>query len=400
MTRLKGGEVVEIRTAVGTPDTWQAITCQVTEARLSYGASRSRGVLTQGEPGALEIAMYDPDRTLDPSNASGPFVNILKAGLWLRLSYDDGTRTILKQGYLDSLEYDLVERTGRIRANDWVAWASRYQFPNVTKHAYMGSWNNLGQINDGLIAAINLASGSPDKIPFRTDPAIPYVMAHPIDYPNAPTDPPGPIPTGPAFWDHLTSVGEAYLYMVWMSADLMVKAVDSTVPHGPRVEVGCPGLALMDFQSRVEGSNIVNALTVNYGGTDYYRHNAPSVFAWGEQRFNPSRPVPFNGRWDGNSYATAVINDRGQPSLEAVPLRIIPQTAAELRALLAITPMQQVHMTAADPALSVYGRAIGAEIGVTPEGWEALIVTYIKPGDVPLATLRDEVLEFQAEPAE
>jgi hypothetical protein len=56
--------------------------------------------------------------------------------------------------------------------------------------------------------------------------------------------------------------------------------------------------------------------------------------------------------------------------------------------------MQQVRIYGTNPALDIYARAVGAEVGVTPEGWEVKLVTYIRPGDPPLAF--DDALVFEA----
>ena len=405
LERLAGDAVVEIRTSTG-PDVWTAVTCQVVSASAVSGSGKPAGILTQAEPGGLELELYDPDRLLDPMNGSSPYAGLIRPGLPIRLSHDDGTRTLIKSAVIDSVEHELGESTGRIRANDWISWASNYSYPNPPAgSSSMASADTLKKLADLLLTFVNArttAAGVP-AVPWTVDASMPTVPVQIIGYGSGATF------FGPTIWGHLAGAAEAYLYSLWMDTNLVIRATDAMAPHGPVLEIGLAGPVPLGFIGRVSAEGIINFLSFVWaaagptgGGLTYSRYRETSMLRHGIHTYSSPRALPQSGRFGStnttapDNYATAVLDDRAEPRLEAVPLRIWPSSGAELRSLLGVTPMQQVHLEFDQPPFEAYARAVGAVVSVDPDGWAVELVTYLVPADVPLVAV-ERSRRFDAE---
>jgi hypothetical protein len=64
---------------------WQTVDCQVTDAAWTWACQRDVGILSVSEAGSLDIATFDPDRQLDPSNVTGPFFRQVRPGTAIRI---------------------------------------------------------------------------------------------------------------------------------------------------------------------------------------------------------------------------------------------------------------------------------------------------------------------------
>jgi len=393
--RLAGGAIVEIRTATG-PDVWAAVECQVIEASASWGTGRSLGVLSQAEGGTIELTLYDPDRLLDPVNRAGPFFALLRPGLWVRLSYSDGvTTTLIRIGRVDSIVHDEREHTGRLRAHDFIGFLSAWQIDNPLIAAPAAVFH-LHELATQLIGIVNSgapAYGVPPPIPVTVETShgpdlgvggVPVVKIHSIPIPSG---------TGPTIWAHLTAAAQSQLYYAYIGPDGVLHFRDALVADLPGVTLGTGGICgVLGFVGHVDADGIVNYVDSPYanssgGVTQGIEWDNASVFEHGLKSFTCARIVPYGSlrTFPHGNWYQEILFDRKQPSLEALPLEIWPETPAELRALIGVEGMDKVTMLldVPSPAVALVGRAIGGVIGVTAEGWRAELVTRLVPADQP-----------------
>jgi len=379
LERLTGGAIVEI--SRGAYDIWIEVTCQIISARTVWGSLQSDGLLTQAKPGLLECEVYDPDRLLDPTNNQGPYFAMLKPGLWIRLSYDDGaTRTVVSYARVDTIEHQIVSQTGRIRANDWVSWLSNIQFPNDVLGT-LPSWTgyqNAHSFATALLTQVN-ASAAVDEFqhPITVESMHGPVYITPKETPFVIGSP------GPAIWDHFTEMVESQLYYIWIDRANVLRFANKREPSLPGIRLGLKGPLALDFTGVITASGVLN-LIENLGQTNY-KQDRKSVDEWGIKSFRMARSWPANA-WNPASedeWLNLVIADRSQPSLEAMPLQIWPTSSAELKQLIAVKAMDLMTMQfdAPDPPINLFARCIGGQISVSAEGWSVELVGWVVIND-------------------
>jgi hypothetical protein len=172
---------------------WMDVTPQSMVARVSWGADDPTGVLTIPAAGAWVINTYDPQRLLDPSNGRSPYATSMRPGKPLRVSYIDATSTrrIVRQGLIDEIDFDIMEKRGTLRGTDMV----QLMVNAVLPAAQVGLPSTLRARATELIKRAGLSllvpvEGAPDvalngSFESVDDPTSPYPFPHNwIPYPD------------------------------------------------------------------------------------------------------------------------------------------------------------------------------------------------------------------------
>lgn len=384
LQRLTGGAIIEIRD--GYLGTWSAITCEIVSARTVWGSLSNDGLLTNAKGGLLECEYYDPDRTLDPSNRKGPYYSILKPGLWMKLSYSDGaSTTVVGQGRVDAIDYNIGSRGGRIRANDWVSWFANMQYPNDIMGT-LPNWTSYGDAHAFATALINrintVTQGSPDyfQVPVTVEAGHGPVFITPVEPPFALAQP------GPTIWQQFVDMTENGLYFAYIDRNnyLRFRSLLSPYSYGS-ITLDLTGPQVIDFASTINAAGVYNYI-VNFGKTNYVQ-DRPSVDNWGQKMYQMARAwLPQTNQWmppNDTEWMTLVLRDRSRPSLDVMPLQVWPATAQELKNIINLQAMDLVRMdfNAVDPPIELGGRLMGGQISVTAEGWSAELVCWMRPED-------------------
>lgn len=110
--------------------TWQGVGCDIAEATYRYGAAGESGILSLATAGELDLETIDPDRSLDPLNASSPWYGYVKPGSPIRIVGLVPGSAPAFTGFLDEAEYDMASERGRLRAVDGIAYLAQAQVPD------------------------------------------------------------------------------------------------------------------------------------------------------------------------------------------------------------------------------------------------------------------------------
>ena len=374
--RLVGGAVIEIRTAIGPPDTWVDIACEVVSARAIWGAVKSSGYLTQAEGGFLELEIYDPNRLLDPSNKSSPYYAVLKPGLWIRFYYDgDGSRTLIKWARVDSIAHTITTGVGRISAHDWVAVLSNNPFPSFARYqdtALLGS--TLHTFAKGILDAAWQPVGAilvPMPVIVETEPPT-TIAIKPITQGTP----------GPDVWSQITDHALATFNYAWIDPRNVMHFAPLSYTSGGQIIIGVAGPMPLEFISQSDAAGIYNTISVNYNnnGPVFSAFDEVSQLTWGAKQFT-SPPIPPKppGLYTAVEWGEKFRDERSQPAMDALPLRIWPTSPNELKSLIAVQGMNSVIMQfdSVTPPISLVARAIGARVDVDSDGWSVELFTWL-----------------------
>lgn len=111
---------------------WRNVTPQAMVCEVTWGADQPQGALTVCAAGSWQVTTYDPDRLLDPSNGASPFVASLRPGRPFRVVHINPTNfvvTVVRQGLIDEVTFNLVERTGTIKGSDNISLMAQANLP-------------------------------------------------------------------------------------------------------------------------------------------------------------------------------------------------------------------------------------------------------------------------------
>jgi hypothetical protein len=111
---------------------WQRVDCDVTEAVYRYGVTDETGILSAPDAGPCDLSTFDPNRSLDPSNETGPYFTYIGPGTPVRITKVGATSIPAWSGFIDEVSYDVASMRGRIRAVDAVAYVAQADVPAGT----------------------------------------------------------------------------------------------------------------------------------------------------------------------------------------------------------------------------------------------------------------------------
>lgn len=108
-------DLLDLETSILTPadEALSDLTCQVLSGSWQWGAPAANGILTDVTTGRAEIALADPNRTLDPLNADSPIIG--RIGNPARILVD-GTPAFT--GVITNIEHDAGEAVSTLELAD------------------------------------------------------------------------------------------------------------------------------------------------------------------------------------------------------------------------------------------------------------------------------------------
>lgn len=337
-----------------TTRSWHAIACDVTQAQYSWGADRSLGVLTVAAGGSVQLNTYDPDGTLDPTNASSPYAYDLFPGSYMRLTYQGVPIAI---GILDSVNYSNASSEGSLDGTDAVGVLS-----NVQVVVPQNPPTTLRALARSLVALAGLRYVSVEPDPPSGDPAVGALE----------TASDGSV----GLWSAISAAAIDALHYAWVGPDLLIHFRSHGDPIDYGLTLGLDGIPLLEVIGQSTADGIVNdVLARGTTGTIYHVSNPDSIARFGRKTIDRStRRVP-----DPVAWADRVLADRAWASLEYLPSQIIPATAEQLIDLVNMGGMSSVRIRTdlTDPPISVDVRSIGLQVEVSPDGWSAAVLGYV-----------------------
>ena len=354
---------------------WQSVGCDVGEATYKWGASSEAGILSVAAAGEIDLGTIDPNRDLDPLNASSPFYGYVRPGTPLRISGIVPSGTVLAAtGFVDEASYDLASARGRIRAVDGIAYLAQAQVPDGTVLP-----NTLRARVRAVVAAVGLGTIVPVEPEAATDPDVDPAVA-PFDGKSAPA------------WAVISNAAQDALVYVWLDPSGLLRFRSWGSLPDAELSIGCPppdadpgdlwleGISTLETTAAADA--IRNRIRAYSSGTTW---SAPVADAISTARYGPrpldvDRVLPDLATWAGR-----VLADRSDAGLEVGVGQVRPYTPAELEALLAAAldgpSVVRIRDDAHGELVDLDVGMIGATVGITPAGWRHALVTFISRVD-------------------
>jgi hypothetical protein len=349
---------------------WQTVACDVVEASYVGGVTDEAGVLSQSGAGPMDLSTLDPNRELDPSNASSPFFGSVAPGTPVKLRGGAaGAMVDVWNGWIDEATHDIATQRGRVRCINAIALLAQAEVPDATVLP-----NTLRARTRAVIAAVGL-SRSIELYAESTDPdALPDPAVAPHDGKAA------------AAWTIIQNAALDALTLVWIAPDGIVRFTSWGALPDAVVSLGCApagdggtwigGLSTIEYG--VTAAAVRNRVRA-WSATDVwtaYQDDGESIARYGARPLDVDRVVPGFAAWSAR-----ILADRADAGLSVTLGEVRPYTIAELNALLAIaqTGPQVIrvyddeHGAVIDDSVAIVGRT-GR---VTPAGWSFRYVTSI-----------------------
>lgn len=349
---------------------WQDVTPQSMTAEISWGADYAEGVLTSPAAGQWAINTYDPQRILDPSNSSSPYVSVLRPGNPVRIVYREGANThTVRVGLIDEISYNISTNIGRLRGTDLLQLLARARLPA----GQVGVPTTLRAAAAELIKRVSLTT----KITVDTAGTDPPVGA--IEADEAPV------------LDHIAIFARDAQYAFWLDRDGIMRFRSFGDPIDNGVQLG--GLGGIAMESLSTDASLAGI----YTSASVYDTTAPTVkitktdgaaqAIFGDIALLRERPVPGASAW-----ATNLLNDRAGASLQYTPGILRIQTKEQLLSILQLEMVEIVTIAvdSAVPPINIPARCLGVKLTAdTVAGWAAEILSYIPAkewtaGDIPV----------------
>lgn len=372
---------------------WQTVDCQVTDAAWTWACQRDVGILSVSEAGSLDIATFDPDRQLDPSNVTGPFFRQVRPGTAIRIlgpnlvtiaitgpvvtPFDLGPEDLspVWSGWVDELTYDVASETGRLRCTDPIALMSQ------TAYRDAGLPSGLPNTLRARIHQVLVDAELYDLVPFR------WLMEEvdgemEEDPPVAPFVPPTGTP--PNVWKVIQDACADALSLAWIDGEGRLQVSDWGAFGRSAISLGCgpaedpPAnwveyLTTIEFEQTSEG--IRNSVVTKVAGV----YSAPmqdrqSIFTYGVREYRVERDVPDRVDW-----GQQILDDRADASLTVNALESRPADEGELSHLLDFIRFGPQQSRLRDdnhpPLIDLEVTVIGMGVRVSPDGWVFTLVT-------------------------
>ena len=354
---------------------WQSVGCDVGEVTYKWGASSEAGILSTAAAGEVDLVTIDPNRNLDPLNASSPFYGYVRPGTPVRISgIVPGGELLAATALIDEASYELATGRGRIRAVDGIAYLGQAQVPDGTALP-----NTLRARVRAVVAAVGLGSLVPVEPEAPTDPDVDPPVA-PFDGKSAPA------------WAVISAAAEDALVYVWLDPTGLLRFRSWGSLPDAALSIGCPPAdadpgdewltGIASLESTASADAIRNRIRAYSSGTTF---GAPatdpiSIARYGPRPYDVSRIVPDFVTWSGR-----ILADRSDAGLEIGVGQVRPYNGAELEALLRATLGGPCVIRIRDDEhgelVDLDVGYIGGTVGVTPAGWRWALVTFISRVD-------------------
>lgn len=317
---------------------WVDVTPQGVFAVVSWGVDRpERGILADTVAGTWEVATFDPERILDPSNADSPYVGFLVPGLPIRLSHRS---RIIRTGIVQTMRYTFSSGTGRIRATDKVALAAQATVPADT------------------ILSDTLHQRARDAI-----------AAGGIDLAVEPTPGGTPIPLSPApegeasVWSVIADAAREVHYLPYLDENAMLRFARYSRPLYQGAEI--TGARLEDLEVEVSDDALVSVVRATDPDDGDIERRITPLPRYGEHVYSRDGTTINADAW-----AEAILVDRGSAALQWTAGRIRSETADEVEyaARRRINEVLTILVAEQSPTVEVRARILGARVRVEDFG--------------------------------
>jgi hypothetical protein len=339
---------------------WIDVTPQSLHVNASWGSDDNAGALSLTSAGSWSIATYDPQRLLDPANYASPFVSGLVPGEPVRIIYrEGGIDTIVRQGFVDEVGFNIETYEGSIRATDGISLLVKAKVPEDQVSS--------APLTLRAFSRFMLAQAQVSYITVEPDP----------DYPE--WDPPvgAAIEGGASVWQQITAAALDALNAAWLDGTGVLRFRYFGKPFDTGVIIGTGGIPIEDVKTSYSMQGVVNHTRAKYFSFDDIVNeaiNQPNVDAYGDLLLDRQRPQPNSAEW-----ADQILQDRGQSAVQYEIGTLRPRTPEELRAILALgmADMVHLHVQTRTPPINRTVTVLGGSIEAnTDTGWSAHLVTY------------------------
>lgn len=338
---------------------WRDVTPQSVNLQITWGTDDAQGALSIASAGSWSITTYDPERLLDPSNSTGPLVDFLTPGGFVRVKYKD---EIVRHGFIDEITFDMMSLTGSIRASDGISLMANAKIPEGSQH----------------------------------DPTIPYTMRARarwvltkagVDYITVEDDPTGNDPVvgelidrETSAWQQINAAAFDALHACWLDRLGVLRFRNFGSPRQTPVIIGgANGIPIDTLGVKVTLEGVYNhaiARREDWNNETYHEaKNQQSIDVYGDLLISRDRQNPQSSFWVDH-----VVADRGAFEHQYEIGTIRPQTEAQFLSLLDLGMVDEIQLRVESrgPQLVEYPRVLGGRIEANVDsGWSAGLVTYL-----------------------
>ena len=244
-------------------DAWDEITCEITRASWSSGASQPLGPLTTVAGGRIKLELLDLDRTFDPSNTSSSVFLLLHVGTPLRILADGAP---LWTGTLETWDHDLGPAISTLAGVDAYAGLAALTLPTGTPIAAGYAVAQIGKMLDavGWPATRRVFSGTPGA--YRSAVTVDGKATQPIEAAR------------------LAELGD-----LWADHDgnIAVRGRGTVYEPDPAAIVNCGGAILASLDSLFDRTRVRNVVEID-GHVPFSYSDAGSVQRHGPHVFGSS----------------------------------------------------------------------------------------------------------------
>lgn len=315
---------------------WVNVTPEGVTVTVNWGTRRADlGILATVDAATWAIDTYDPDRDLDPANASSPYAGELLPGLPVRISHHG---TEVRRGHVESLGYSLATDSGYIRVTDAIARLANADVPDDTT--------------------------LPDTLRARARSAIAAAGLNVEVEPDPPGDDP---PVAPRLegvtnaWAHIRDAAEQALYVPWVDRIGVLRFRDWDTPLIRGRTLAAP--ELVDLRSIVDYQGVYTVIRALDADDDtvYERRLTPVSPRIGHRTYERTKATP-----DAAAWAERVLADRAGSGIRWLPGAVLPLTAASVHELALIEAVELVYLsdTYTAPAVAAVMRVLGGTITI------------------------------------
>ena len=381
----------------GSADTfgpWRSIECQALGAGWARGSPEHRGLLNYPETTQANVQLYDPDRILDPANASGPYYGQIDVGADIRFLF--GGRQVFL-GRIQTLDHVLEPPTGMeapvaIASIDAQEYQGKLALTNLwaiawPDQAFDADESSSARVNRILdMAQVGLGPGERD---IHTGGVLMWdYNINPPDFGNA--------------WDHLVMTMRAELGSIEMTTTGVVRTrsrsqVWPSSPPAPTLQLGCHGGAIPVYEAefatvRDTVRNSVNTswqdINVDEGGP--HLTDAASIAKYGLRSYSEEIGI-FPDMAGGTGPATSheawktFFLARMKNPMRQWRVTVRPVTQADIDAI-ELTPLYtgraRLTIDQHGPMIDLNLRLVGMEWSVDPDGQVCRLILGEEPAVV------------------
>lgn len=324
--------------AVWAAATWQDVTPEGISLTLRWGSARPElGILSTPSAATWALSTYDPERLMDPANASTPYAGSIIPGLPIRLSHRG---VIIRTGIAESIGYQYKLGRGYIRATDNQSPLARAAVPPDTELA-----DTLrARARDAILAAELVIDVEPD--PPAGDPdLVPWVTG-----------------TTRTAWEWIADAAASVLHVPFIDRNgrLGFRAWAAPLSRGRSFESS----ELVELQAISAPGGLYSVIQCQPADPDdppVERRLTPAP-RYGARTYARTDVTP-----DAEAWAEAVLVDRALPGIRWVPGQVLPLDANSVERFALIEAVELVSISAPEqsPAIAAGAIVVGGEMTLT-----------------------------------